>query len=59
MSETRQTLGGRQLVVSRGRRSLAGVRYAESYGKLQEALKTDASDGETLRAVEREPEGDE
>ncbi len=61
MSERQQTPGGRQIVVSLARQFIAGARYTESDGerKRQEALKADAADLETRRAVEREPEGDE
>lgn len=61
MSETERTPGGEQIVVALARQSIAGARYAESDGerKRQEALKTDAADLETRRAVEREPEDDE
>jgi len=61
MSETERPPGVRQIVVSLGRRSLVGARYAEFDGKRkrQEALKADAADRETLRAIERKLEGDE
>ncbi|MBB1515748.1 hypothetical protein H5398_07150 [Tessaracoccus sp. MC1679] len=61
MSETERTPGGRQSVVSLARQSLAGAGYAEFDGKRkrQEALKADAADLETLRAIERKLEGDE
>lgn len=61
MSERQQTPGGRQIVVSIARQSLAGAGYPESDGKRkrQEALRADAADLETLRAIERKLEGDE
>ncbi|MCH1882876.1 hypothetical protein [Agrococcus sp. ARC_14] len=61
MSETERTPGGRKIVVSLARQSLAGARYPESDGKRkrQEALKVDAADFESLRAIERKLEGHE